>query len=194
MSERDRAGEGEGETEGNTWRQKRHSKTTQIIFNSPQDKQRTHKTSERHSGNTVHSTLYPVPSTRYPLPLTCYPLTGSRLNGDSCCRHCNLFRALDNASRAAHINKMIMKFIITAVLLCVCVCLCLYVLCLCVCVCVRVLCALGPLCIVHCVNTFANRRLQQSRPTFSPLPPLLATITLYLSFCWCSRAGLFGVA
>lgn len=138
MSERVRAAEGEGETEGNTWRQKRHSKTTQIIFNSPQDKQRTHTTSGRHSGCTVHSTLYPVPSTRYPLPPTCYPLPGSRLNGDSCCRHCNLFRAPDNASRAAHINKMIMKFIITAVLLCVCVCLCvcLYVLCLCVCVCV----------------------------------------------------------
>lgn len=132
MSERDR--EGEGETEGNTWRQKTHSKTTQIIFNSPQDKQRTHKTNGRHSGYTVHSTLYPVPSTQYPLPHTCYPLPGSRLNGDSCCRHCNLFRAPDNASRAAHINKMIMKFIITAVLLYLYVCL--HVLCLCVCVCV----------------------------------------------------------
>lgn len=82
MSERDRAGEEGGEeTEGNTWRQKRHSKTTQIIFNSPQDKQRTHKTSERHSGNTVHTTLYnqyPVPSTQYVVPATPYLLPINR--------------------------------------------------------------------------------------------------------------------
>lgn len=69
MRERDR----EGETEGNTWRQKTHSKTTQIIFYSPQDKQRTHKTSGRHSGYTVPYIQYPVPATPYLLPITRLP-------------------------------------------------------------------------------------------------------------------------
>lgn len=177
MSERDRTGEVGGERQRATPGGRKGTAKRPKLFLIPRRISNAHTKRARDTRATQYTVpyiQYPVPSTRYPLPLTCYPLTGSRLNGDSCCRHCNLFRALDNASRAAHINKMIMKFIITAVLLCVCVCVSVCMCFVCTYGCACECCVRWAHCVLHTASTHlptdAYNTAGQHFPPFS-LPP-----------------------